>query len=311
MTAWGIAWPVQDAAVILGGHAALIALSLGALSQAPLRTARTRLRFPRRGELEPLVPAFALVLLVLCVQFIEVRSDAWVTQHAALDVTRQVYGVEGGAVAWFQAATPPWLADVWLAAYLFGYPFLIYFTPLFLLLHRDARGLALFALAFAALYAMALPFYLFLPVQDPWIASGMPWYHGRPIAFMLQERWPSIVPLYWQMTTPNNVIPSLHAGISALCAIVAWKAGYRRFAALAGAFAAAIPFASFYVGVHWLMDPLIAYAMVAVAVGAALRWREAFLGWTLEQPWLVRAAQRVAGPVAGAGAEGAGAFEKP
>ncbi|MCA1812702.1 MAG: hypothetical protein LC624_01975 [Halobacteriales archaeon] len=68
-----------------------------------------------------------------------------------------------------------------------------------------------------------------------------------------------------------------------------------------------IPPASFFVGVHWLIDPLIAYAMVGIALVLALRWQPAFLLWAEGR----RERQRVAGPVAGAEAEGAGALKKP
>lgn len=285
------------------GHVVLVAFSLLLLSDAPLRRGG-RLHWPGPEELRPLLPACAVFLGVIAVHFAEVRLDAWATGSLGLDLTPQVYGLEGDTVAALQAGQlPVAVQGLLLLVYLYGYPFLIYFTPLFLLLHRDREGLALFALGFAALYAMTLPFYLFLPVDDPWLASQQPWYHGRPIAFMLQQAWPAIVPAYWQFTTPNNVLPSLHAGISALCALVAWRSGHRRFAALAAFFAVLIPPASFYVGVHWLVDPLLAYAMVGVAYALAWRARPSFLARA--QPRAAPKPHLVAGPVEVAGAEAA------
>jgi hypothetical protein len=265
-------------AAVLLGQLTLLALATFGTSQAPLRGAHPlRLRWPKVPELTPLLAFFGLYWAVIVVHVIGVQVDPAITAWTGADYARALYDIEGDAVSWFQTLRHPALEAVFLAAYIFGYPFMIYFAPLFYLAHRDGRALKLAALSFAVLYALTLPFYLFAPISNPWAVSGEPWYQGQAVTFHLGELWPDITQSYWQFTTPNNELPSLHAAISAMTALVAWRAGYRRFAMFAGVFAALIPVASFAMGVHWILDAIVgeAFAVIAVLAGSRLatRWK--------------------------------------
>lgn len=256
------------------GHLALLGAALLLTSQAPLRSGRG-FAWPQAGQLRPLAALFALYWGVIAVHMVLVQLDPALTAWVGRDYARVLYDVEGDAVAAFQGVQHPALDVVVLGAYMFGYPFMIYFAPFFYLLHRDRRALRLAALSFAVLYALTLPFYVLAPVSNPWQVAHEPWYQGRAVSFRLGELWPDIVDSYWRFTTPNNELPSLHAAISAMTTMVAWKLGYRRFAGFAACFAAAIPLASFYLGVHWLLDALVgeAFALMAVAAGLKLSAR--------------------------------------
>lgn len=260
-------------AVVLG-HTALVAGTAYYASQSPFRAA-PRFAFPTTAELRPLLPLFAMYWAVIVVHLVGVRLDGALTAIVSADYAQSLYGLEGSSVAWFQSFTHPALDAVFSGAYLFGYPFMIYFAPVFYLLHRDARALKLAAVSFVVLYALTLPFYIFVPISNPWAVAGQPWYHGPAVEFRLGALWPDLVPSYWTFTSPNNELPSLHAAISCMTALVAWRAGYRRFAYVAGVFALLIPIASFYLGVHWIVDALVgeAFAVLAVAVGVKLLHR--------------------------------------
>lgn len=267
---------LETYAIVVAGQAALLCLAAYMASQAPFRAERG-FAWPDVGDLRPMLPMFALYWAVIGVHMLSVRLDPTVTAWVGRDFAQALYNVEGDAVAGFQGFSSAPLDAILLGAYLYGYPFMIYFAPLFYLVHRDARALRLAALSFAVLYALTLPFYLLAPVSNPWQVAGEPWYQGRAVAFRLGELWPDIVPSYWTFTTANNEMPSLHAAISAMAAMVAWRSGYKRFAALAGSFAVLIPFASFYLGVHWLLDAVVgeAFAVVAVLAGSKLAARAA------------------------------------
>lgn len=256
-------------AAIAAGHTVLIGTATYLASQSPFRT-QQRFAWPKRPEVEPVLAMFALYWAVIAVHIVLVKLDPAATAWLGRDYAQALYNIEGSSVAWFQSFSHPALDAVFLVAYLFGYPFMIYFAPLFYLAHRDARAMKLAAFSFVALYAFTIPFYVFMPISNPWAVAGEPWYQGQAVAFRLGELWPDIVPSYWQFTTPNNELPSLHAAISCMTALVAWRAGYRRFAAIAGLFAVLIPIASFSMGVHWIIDAVVgeAFAVTAVAVGA-------------------------------------------
>jgi hypothetical protein len=261
-------------AALVAGHLALIGLALFVASKPPLRQGRA-LAWPTPEELKPLWGALALYAGVIAIHLVGVRLDPWFTQLVGQDYAHAVFNVEGDAVSAFQAVRNPVLDAVFLVAYMFGYPFMIYAAPLFYLAHRDLRALKLAALSFVVLYALTLPFYIALPISNPWAVATQPWYHGRAVAFNLGQLWPDIVSSYWQFTTPNNELPSLHAAISCMTALVAWKAGYKRWAMIAGTFAVLIPIASFYMGVHWILDAVVgeAFAVASVAAGWKLATR--------------------------------------
>ena len=257
------------------GHVALLLLGLLWASEAPLRKG-WRFTFPATmGDVRPLLPFFALYWGIIAVHLVGVQLDPWVTAQVGHDYARDVFGVEGDAVRVFQAVRFPLLDAALFGAYLLGYVFMIYFAPCFYLLHRDVRALRLAAFSFGVLYALTLPFYLFVPISNPWAVVTQAWYIGQPVAFRLAELGPDLVRSYWQFTSPNNELPSLHAAISMLTCLVAWKAGYRRWAQLAAVFAVAIPLASFAMGVHWLLDAVVGelFAVVAVVAGTRLAAR--------------------------------------
>lgn len=278
-------------AQVVAGHLVLMALALTLTALPPLRGA-TRLSFawPTAAELRPLWP-FALVYAgVIGVHMVGVLLDPALTAMVGRDYAPLLYGIEGDAVASFQEVRHPALDAVFLAAYMFGYPFMIYFAPIFYLLHRDLRALRLAAVAFVVLYALTLPFYVLMPISNPWAVAGEPWYQGRVVEFRLGQLWPDMVSSYWQFTTPNNEMPSLHAALSTMTALVAFAAGHKRFALFAGVFAVLIPISSFAMGVHWILDAVVGEVFAVIAVAVAVRYADRF-----EAPGTVRA---------GAGAEG-------
>lgn len=262
--------PLLTWAAVAVGHSVLAGAAVHVASQPPFRAGRA-FALPAVPDLKPLWGFFLLYAGVIGVHMLGVLLDPAATAWVGKDYAPLLYGIEGDAVAWFQAAQHPVLDAVFLVAYMFGYPFMIYFAPVFYLLHRDRRALRLAALAFVVLYALTIPFYVFMPISNPWAVAAEPWYQGRAVEFRLGELWPDIVDSYWRFTTPNNEMPSLHAAISAMTAMVAYVAGYRRFALFAGAFAVLIPVASFYMGVHWMLDAVVGEAFAVTAVVVAVK----------------------------------------
>jgi membrane-associated phospholipid phosphatase len=142
---------------------------------------------------------------------------------------------------------------------------------------KDAKALRLCVLTVAITYVFAIPLYLFFPVYDPWVISQDPantWYSGPVIDFRMPEIWPGVAESYWKFTTTNNEIPSLHSGLSAGLAAVAWASGHKRYAVLATVFATGIPIASLYIGVHWLVDILAGWLFAGIAFTVAWRVRD-------------------------------------
>lgn len=262
-------------AQLVAGHLLLAAFAFLFLTQPPFWRSR-RWDVPDPDFVKRCAPFIALFFGLLFLHLTEVAIDVDLAAMLGADYTQAMFRFEGDFVAGFQSVTHPVL-DVFLTGvYVFTYPFLIYFTPLFLILHRDRKNLAMYCVAFFAGYMMTLPFFLFLTMHDPWNASTQAWYAGRPIEFRLQTLWPEFIDSYFKFTSPNNELPSLHSQLSAMVAGVSWLAGYRRYAIFATFCAALIPLSSLYLGVHWITDIAVAELFAAVSVAAGFYARRHF-----------------------------------
>jgi len=221
-------------------------------------------------EMYPYVVPFTLFYLTLIFHLILVQIDPFVTGYFNLDFTHVIYAIEGSTVSIFQGWSNPILDYYFVFIYIFGYSFLIYFTPVFYSLSRDFSALWLTVITYATITLLVLPFFLFFPVHDTWWASqNYEWYQGDVIIFRLKAIWPDIINPFFTFTDINNCFPSLHCGISAIIAVIAWMRHYRRYALISTVFALSIPFATLYLGIHWLTDIVFGelFAVLALIVG--------------------------------------------
>lgn len=111
-------------------------------------------------------------------------------------------------------------------------------------------------------YAVALPMYWFIPVNESWYAHP-------DIQFLMLDAFPSFERDYRGLSGINNCFPSLHTSISVTMALLASRSGIRRWAVFAWINAAAIVFAIFYLGIHWFTDMAggVLLAFLSVYVG--------------------------------------------
>ena len=212
-----------------------------------------------------------LFLLISLLHITEIKIDPVMTSKFSLDFTRLIYNMEGNIVAFFQSWTNPFLDYYMVFMYIFGFSFLVYFTPALYIFSKDLKALKLAIIIYGIIVAVAIPFYLFFPVNDVWWASqNYPWYNGKAVAFRLEEIWPGITNSFFSFTTLNNCFPSLHCSISMAMAATAWIMGYKRFKIAATVIALSIPVATLYLGIHWFTDvvggELLALAAVIISV---------------------------------------------
>ncbi|AWB45700.1 inositol phosphorylceramide synthase [Paenibacillus sp. CAA11] len=117
-------------------------------------------------------------------------------------------------------------------------------------------------------YAVAIPFYLFFPVNEVWS------YAPSGVTFYMLEAFPKFEEIYRPLSGLDNCFPSLHTAISASMAILAVRSGNRRWAITISICAAMIIFAIFYMGIHWLIDMLGGLLLAMVATTLAIKWAE-------------------------------------
>ncbi|MFD2880164.1 phosphatase PAP2 family protein [Paenibacillus rhizoplanae] len=72
-------------------------------------------------------------------------------------------------------------------------------------------------------YAIAIPFYLYFPVNEVWS------YAPAGVRFIMLDAFPKFEQEYRPLSGLNNCFPSLHTAISVSMALLAYRSGNRRW----------------------------------------------------------------------------------
>jgi membrane-associated phospholipid phosphatase len=132
---------------------------------------------------------------------------------------------------------------------------------------------------------LALPFFLALPVFDPWATNPMYGYDGEGqtairylypdtnlaalSAIATRARWAT-----------GSCLPSLHVAFPLIFALIAAKHRLRVDALVLGAIAVGTGVAVVYLGRHWIMDVIL-----AIPFAFAVRWVVQRVDPLLILPW--------------------------
>jgi membrane-associated phospholipid phosphatase len=206
---------------------------------------------------------FAAMLGILCFNKIEL----WVEKRmpARPDFTPFVSRLDGNFVAFVQHTFyHPWLTYAASYAYVVIFPVLM-IASIGIYTHTKQTKLY-FAVCYALMfnYMVAIPFYLFFPVNEVW--AYLP-----QVRFLMLDVFPRFEAEYRPLSGLNNCFPSLHTSISVSMALIALKSNnvfWRRFSVAAAAF---IIFSIFYLGIHWMFDMCGGLLLGCFAATTALR----------------------------------------
>jgi membrane-associated phospholipid phosphatase len=222
---------------------ASVALCIGARVYLPAGERRRRVSELLRSDWKYLGMAWGVTAAIN--QLARYRVDQPFTQT--------VYEIEGATVAVFQTVTTAQLTLILSAVYLVGFPFIVLFTYFKLKAHEPEQARR-YAIAYVSLVLISAPFFLLLPVR----VSGHVLADVEPL---LYESHTIIQAGVMATDTLMKALPSLHTGLSVLAAIYAWKTD-RAYAWTATILTATIVFSTFYLGIHWLSDAIIAVVLV-------------------------------------------------
>jgi len=188
-----------------------------------------------------------LIILIVSIHFLEVNFiDSLVTQVIGYDFTPTAQSIEDGVVYWFSQHWSPVLLAFFVFIYIVLYPFTLWFSPLYFLLTDDKRAMKTFAYSLLFIYAIALPFYLFLPITNVYV------YYGSPSA--LNVIIPDVEQFFYTTTTNNNCFPSLHVAIALLIAKTVSFTHNKRFMYFAYFSAICVICSVIYLAIHWIID---------------------------------------------------------
>ncbi|OBZ19623.1 phosphoesterase PA-phosphatase [Bacillus sp. FJAT-27264] len=183
------------------------------------------------------------------------------------DFTPFVFGLEGHFVQSVQHLFySPWLTPIIVFFYILMLQAVLAASLGVYLL--DNNRMMLYATCYAIIlnYAIAIPFYLFFPVNEVWS------YAPAGVRFVMLDVFPKFEQEYRPLSGLDNCFPSLHTSISVTMALLAYRSGNRRWMAITTLSAVVIVFGIFYLGIHWLTDMLggTVLAILSATVGVQL-----------------------------------------
>jgi membrane-associated phospholipid phosphatase len=204
---------------------------------------------------------FIAVLAIMVFNTNELKIEEWL--KVPYDLTATLSGWEGTWPVWFQST---FHSDILTAICAFFY--LVVFQSVMiasLAIYTHKKNMKLyyaFCVALLLNYFLAVPFYLFVPVNEVWFVHPQ-------VKFLMLDAFPSFEQDYRALSGINNCFPSLHTSISVTMALLASRSGIRRWSIFAWSNAVIIVFSIFYLGIHWFTDMVagVTLALFAVTVG--------------------------------------------
>lgn len=186
------------------------------------------------------------------------------------DFTPWVYSVEGNSVYYIQHF---FQNDV--LTFVLTYFYIIVFTAMmivsFIIYHAYQEDRSFYALFYGIMinYLIAIPFYLFFPVNEVW------YYHTK-VDFLIPQVYSNFEQEYRVLSGLNNCFPSLHTSLSVTMAVIALKSRVPRIGTLLSCCAGVIIFSIFYLGIHWVLDMMAGVGLGLMAAAFALRLSESY-----------------------------------
>jgi membrane-associated phospholipid phosphatase len=204
---------------------------------------------------------FIAVSAILFLNKNELRIEEWL--NISYDLTPALSSWEGSWQVWLQNT---FQSDLLTAISAFFYLVVfqsVMIASVFIYTHnQNMKIYYAFCIALLTNYLVAVPFYLFVPINEVWFVHPQ-------VKFLMLDVFPTFEQDYRSLSGLNNCFPSLHTSISVTMALVASRSGIRRWAIFNWLSAAIIIFSIFYLGIHWFTDMLagVTLALFAATIG--------------------------------------------
>jgi membrane-associated phospholipid phosphatase len=205
------------------------------------------------------LPYIIIILGVVFFQLLEVNLiDALTTKWVGVDFAPAIRSIEGNVVYWFSQHWIPALVYFFVFMYIAVYPFALWFSPVYFLLADEKKSMKTLAYGSLIIYAVALPFYLFVPVTNVYKFYGL--------GSALNNVIPSVENFFYSVTTQNNSFPSLH---TAMTILVAWSVrltGNKKFTYFAYFCMVSVILSVIYLAIHWITDVIFGALLATLVI---------------------------------------------
>ena len=188
-----------------------------------------------------------LIIVIVVIHLLEVNIiDTITTNMIGINFTPSIQFIEDGVVHWFSQLWTPVSVYFFVFIYIVLYPFMLWFALFYFIMVDEKKAMKTFAYSLVGIYAIALPFYLFVPITNVYN------YYGTPSA--LNMAIPAIEQFFYTTTTNNNCFPSLHVAMSLLLVKTVSLTNNKRFIYLTYFCAICVICSVIYLAIHWITD---------------------------------------------------------
>lgn len=226
------------------------------------------------------------IIITLAVIPVFVLTEKWFAPaYANLDYTPLIYSFFGEFPADVQhSLLNPIMSAFMDFVYVYGFTFIIYFTPYLLIVNSGHRILKKYAAVIVINYIVLIPFYIFFPVHTPADSGALT--TVTPILYNNQY--------FGRMVTGidplDNCFPSGHVSLILSTLFVMWKAKgedrarYGRYAYFVLVSFLLITLSVLYLGIHWPADIV---AGIALAYSAYYVVEKGYLFRMTDAAWQI------------------------
>ena len=193
------------------------------------------------------LPYFLLIMTMVGIHLIEVNIlDPITTEFVGTDFAHNIYAFEGDIVPNFSHLWTPVLLYFFVIIYMVIHGFTLYFLPFFFIVANEKKAMKHLAYGFFIVYAVAIPFYLFLPITNVYIF--------RNIDSGLEMVLPGIERYFYSTTTQNNTFPSLHVAMTILLTWCVYQTNNKKLQYFMTFVMVSVIFSVIYLAIHWISD---------------------------------------------------------
>ncbi|BFH61219.1 phosphatase PAP2 family protein [Paenibacillus azoreducens] len=190
---------------------------------------------------------FAIMVGILLVNSYELQVEKMLDLH--YDFTPWVFGLEGHFVKNLQDFFhSSYITPVSVFFYVVVFQSLLVASIGVYISEQNKVFVLATCIAIIINYTIAIPFYLFFPVNEVWS------YPPSGVSFLMLDVFSNFEKEYRPLSGLDNCFPSLHTSISVTLMVLGLRSGNRRFGIITTISAIIIIFSIFYLGIHWLTD---------------------------------------------------------
>lgn len=196
------------------------------------------------------------------------KWELHIEQHTPLtnnDFTSSFYLLEGAITGWLQHTFQSGgLTYFFTFVYVVLFPAMMVAGLFIYIYHRQDYLVKAFFITIMLNYAIAIPFYLWFPVNEVWVMHP-------DVQFLIPDAYPLFETEYRPMSGLDNCFPSLHTSLSISIALLAIASGHRLWKWISSIIAILVVISTNYLGIHWLIDIAGGFILAGIAAMTALR----------------------------------------